>query len=284
MEFYFDQNVEVEDADFETKVPAEFKPFYAKGQDGKYKVGEAFAAAATTHDGLRRNFTTTRNNLTAANGESAQRRVALEAWTATAGVTTPEELKTKIDKMMSDLTEGKKINPDTIRAELQAGFQSQVDAAKADTTAMEASLKEYVLDNAAMAAIAEHKGNPTLLLPHVQRMATVMKDPVTNKYRAVAVNAAGEPLPDTDGGWLGINKLVERMKANKDFAPCFTVTTNSGGGTPPNNVGSGIRPPLNNNRQQGNGDGNGGGDGKSPMDKIAAGLKARRLPVERQTA
>jgi hypothetical protein len=278
MEFFFEQNAEVPEADFETKVPAEFKPFYVKDQAGVYKVGEQFAAAATTHDGLRKNFTTTRANLTAVNGESAQRRVQLEAWAAVGGVATPDELKTKIDKMMSDLTEGKKINPDTIRAELQQGFQTQVDAAKAETTAMEGSLKEYILDNAAMQAINEQKGNSTLLLPHVQRMATVMKDPATGKYRAVAVNAAGEPLPDTDGGWLSIGKLVERMKANKDFAACFTVQTPSGGGLPPNNGRTQV-PPNNGQRQNGTGDGE-----RSPMDKISAGLAKRRLPVERAGA
>lgn len=277
MEFYFEQNAEVPEADFDTKVPAEFKPFYVKDQAGIYKVGEQFAAAATTHDGLRKNFTTTRANLTSVNGESAQRRVALEAWEAVGGVKSPEELKAKIDKFTSDLTEGKKINPDTIRAELQAGYQTQVDAAKAEALAMEGSLKEYVLDNAAMQAINDQKGNATLLLPHVQRMATVMKDPVSGKYRAVAVNERGEPLPDTDGGWLSINKLVERMKANKDFAACFTAQTPSGGGLPPNNNQQ-TRVP-NNGQRTPPGDGD-----KSPMDKISAGLAARRLPRERATA
>lgn len=278
MEFFFEANAEIPEAEFETKVPAEFRPFYVKDNAGVYKVGEQFHAAAITHDGLRKNFKTAREQITSLNGESAQRRVALESFEAVSGVKTPEELKTKIDKMMSDLTEGKKINPDTIRAELQQGFQTQVDAAKAETAAMEGSLKEYVLDNAAMQAINDQKGNSTLLLPHVQRMATVMKDPANGKYRAVAVNDKGEPLPDTDGGWLSIGKLVERMRANKDFAACFTAVTPSGGGLPPNQQQRSNNP-GNTGQRTGT-----GGDERSPMDKISAGLARRKLPVERQSA
>lgn len=278
MEFFFEANAEVPEADFEAKVPAEFKPFYVKDQAGVYKVGEAFQAAAVTHDGLRKNFQTTRTNLTSVNGESAQRRVALEAWEAVSGVKTPDELKVKIDKFTSDLTEGKKINPDTIRAELQAGFQTQVDAAKAETGAMEGSLKKYVLDNAAMQSIAEHKGNATLLMPHIRSMTAVMKGN-DGEYRAVAVNAAGEPLPDTDGGWLSVGKLVERLKGNKDYAACFTAATPSGGGFPPNNNG---RPQIPNNGQRPNGQGD--PNERSPMDKISAGLAKRRLPTERAGA
>lgn len=277
MEFFFDANVEVEDADFVTRVPAEYQSMYAKGQDGKYRVAENFATTAQNIDGLRRNFNNTRTNLTSVNGESASRRVALEAWAATSGVTNPEELKTKLDQMTKDLSDGKKINPDTIRAELQAGFQAQVDTAKAETTAMEGSLKEYILDNAALTAISEHKGNATLLMPHVQRQAAVIKDPTTGKYRAVAVNDRGEPLPDTDGGWLSIPKLIERMKANKDYAPCFTVQTSSGSGTPP---GGGDQRRIGTPPGSGTGTGTQAGDGKSSMQKISAGLAARRLPRE----
>lgn len=266
MDFFFEANAELDNLD---AVPAEYKPFYAQGQDGKFKVAETFAATAVNIDGLRKNFNQTKANLSTVNGESAGRRVALEAWEAIGGVKTPDELKAKLDKFTSDLADGKKINPDTIRQELQGQFQTQVDAAKAETAAMEGSLKEYLLDNQAMSAIAEHKGNATLLMPHIRSQAAVIKDPVTNKYRAVAVNQAGEPLPDTDGGWLGIGKLVERLKGNKDFAACFTVAAPSGGGTPPNN---GQRPNVRPVNQTPTGDGT---QDRSPMDKISAGLAKR---------
>lgn len=273
MEFFFEQNAELDNLD---GVPNEFKPFYAQGQDGKFKVAEAFMATATTIDGLRKNFKSAQENLTRANGESMQRRQALEAWAAKAGVASPDELGTRLDQMTRDLTEGKKINPDTIRQELQGQFQTQVDTAKAERDEMEGSLKEYLLDSQAMASIAEHKGNPTLLMPHIRSQAKVMKDPVTNKYRAVATNDRGEPLPDTDGGWMGIGKLVERLKANKDYAVCFTVTAPSGGGTPPNGGRQTNFQPVNPGSQNQN-----GGNERSPMDKISAGLQKRNLPRER---
>lgn len=279
MEFFFSENPELDTLE---KVPAEFQSFYAQGQDGKYKVDEKFNTTAATIDGLRKNFNTTRTNLTAAQTESMQRRQALEAWTANSGVTSADELKVKIDKMTQDLSDGKKINPETIRAELAGQFEAKQAATIAERDAMEASLKEYLLDSAALGAIAEQKGNATLLMPHIQNQAQVIKDPVTNKYRAVAVNANGEPLPDTDGGWLSIAKLVERMKANKDFAACFTVTPPSGGGLPPNG-GQQRQIPNQQQRQAPNGGQQGAGD-RSPMDKIAAGLRNRTLPRERQNA
>lgn len=274
MEFFFSENPELDSLE---KVPAEFQSFYAQGQDGKYKVDEKFGATATTIDGLRKNFNTTRTNLTAAQQESMQRRQALEAWTANSGVASADELKLKIDKMTQDLSDGKKINPETIRAELATQFEAKQAATQAERDAMEGSLKEYLLDNAALGAIAEHKGNATLLMPHIQAQTQVIKDPVTGKYRAVAVNQAGEPLPDTDGGWLSVGKLVERMKANKDFAACFTVTPPSGGGLPPNGQQRQIPQQQ---RQTPNGGQQGQGD-RSPMDKISAGLRNRTLPRER---
>jgi hypothetical protein len=276
MDFFFSENPELDSLE---KVPAEFHTFYAQGQDGKYKVDEKFAASATTIDGLRKNFNTTRTNLTAAQQESMQRRQALEAWEANTGVKTADEAKARLDKLTQDLSEGKKINPETIRAELQTQFDAKNAATVAERDAMEASLKEYLLDSAALGAIAELKGNATLLMPHIQRQAQVIKDPVTNKYRAVAVNEKGEPLPDTDGGWLSVAKLVERLKANKDFAACFTVTPPSGGGLPPGGGQQQQRPNL--QRPANNGGTGGDQNQRSPMDKISAGLKGRQLPRER---
>lgn len=270
MEFFFEQNAELEEADFATKVPVEYQPFYAKGQDGKFRVAEAFATTVKNIDGLRTNYKTAQTNLTRANQESAERRIALEAFTGTAGVANADEFKAKWAELQTMVTEGKKFNPDTIRQELQTQFDAKVAPIQQERDGMEASLKEYLLDGEALRSIAEHKGNATLLLPHVLRQAAVIKDPNTGKYRAVAVNDRGEPLPDTDGGYLGVGKLVERLKGNKEYAPCFAGTTQTGGGLPPANNGGGPRvtPVVQ--------PGGTGAAEKSPMSKIAAGLAARK--------
>ena len=46
MEFEFATNLEVPEAEFETRVPSDYRQFYSKGNDGIYKVGEGIPTDA----------------------------------------------------------------------------------------------------------------------------------------------------------------------------------------------------------------------------------------------
>lgn len=265
--FYFKDNAELDNLD---GVPTEYKSMYAAGQDGKFRVIDAMKVLATNIDGLRGNLTTAQESVTRANGESAQRRVALEAFTALGIGATPEEAKAKIDQMTKDLTDGKKINPDTIRAEVAAQYETKLaDAVKANGS-LETELTEVLIGDHVTRAIVEHKGNPALLTAVARSKIGIIKDPTSGKRMAVGINEKGEALPGVDGGYMSVSKVIENLKANKDFAPAFEGTTQTGGGLRPQQQRQVVRGPVGGGVQQQQGDAP-----RSPMSKITAGLAAR---------
>lgn len=267
--FYFKDNGELETLD---GVPSEYHLFYVKGQDNKFRIKDDLKPITTNIDTLRTNLTTAQASVTRSNAESAERRQQLDTIVALGVGATAEEIKAKVDQMNKDLTDGKKINPDTIRAEVTAQFQQKLDDAAKATTEIETELTSVLVDDAVTRAIIANKGNVTLLGPVAKGKIAVIKDPNTGRRVAVGVNDKGEPLPGVDGGWMSPEKVVEGLKAIKDFAPAFEGTTQNG---------SGVQPRIGQPRSvtpgpvgQGNANQNGGT--KSPMEKITAGLNMRQ--------
>jgi hypothetical protein len=272
--FYFKDNAELDNLD---GVPAEYKSFYVQAQNGgKWTLVEGMKPLATNIDGLRTNLTQAQSATTRANTESAERRVQLEAYQALNLGTTPEEVKAKVDQMTKDLTDGKKINPETIRQEITAQFQARLDESTKVSTDLEGELNSVLVDDAITRGIVENKGNLALLSPIVKSKVAVIKDPISGKRVAVGVNEKGEALPGVDGGFLPVAKVIESLKTNKDFAAAFEGPKQSGGGTPP---GGGNRPFVKTPAQQQEG---GGQQQKTPMNKITAGLNARAQGGVRQ--
>ena len=268
--FYFKENTELENLD---NVPTEYQVFYVKGQDNKFRINDTMKATTDNIDGLRTNMTTAQNNLTRANTESSQRRVQLEAIAALGVGTTPEEIKAKFDQMTKDLTDGKKINPDTIRQEITAQFEGKLTEANGKVTAAEAELTDILIGDHVTRSIVENKGNLALLTPIVRSKVGIVLDPVTGKRIAVGVNDKGEALPGTDGGFMPVSKVVEAIKKDTQFAAAFEGTQQSGGGSRP--VGGPTRqvitPPAGRGAQTPT-----GRDGqKSSMQKINSGLATR---------
>ncbi len=235
-DFLFADNISVPEADFETKVPAEFRSYYAKGQDGTYTVADDHKATTGLFDGLRKNLTSTKKNLTAAQAESASRRQTLESLSAIVGTDKPDELKTKWDEIQTKLTSGNKdkINVEEVKAAIAAEYEPKIKAKDDEIAAMTASLSEHLIDGDAARALAEHKGNVTVLMPHIKNATKVIKTD-EGKYVAVVVKPDGSPRVGADGGYVPVSKLVEELKANKDFAGNFAGNQNTGGGNQPHN-------------------------------------------------
>ena len=234
MDFTFEENAEVAEADFETKVPADYRPFYAKGTDGTYKIVEGIGtAAAKLVDGLGKTLKTTKATNQSVGLESKTRREAIEKWVAETGFETPEAAKEAIAELNKKLADGSKIKPEEVRAAIAAEYDSKLKAKDDENAAMFSTLEKHLRDKDALQAIGEHKGNSTLLMPLILNQTKVVKDSETGEYFTAVLNAKGEIRAGADGGPLSISKLVAEMKENKDLAAAFEGTKQSGGGTPP---------------------------------------------------
>ena len=267
--FFFKDNAELDTLD---NVPAEYHLFYVKGQDNKFTLKTDLKSITENIDGLRTNLNTATGNVSRANQESADRRRELEAFTTLGYGANAGEVKAKFDQMQKDLTDGKKINPDTIRQEITTQLRGEIDTATNNAKEMETELTRVLVDDTVTRSILENRGNLDLLAPIIRGKVGVVKDPATGRRIAVGVNEKGEALPGVDGGYMPVSKVVEAVKKDTKFAAAFEAPKQSGGGPV---GGGGALPRVVGSPAGGGGQGQGDKAPTNPTNKIAAGLAAR---------
>lgn len=118
-----------------------------------------------------------------------------------------------------------------------------IAAREADLKVMKGTLESHLIEGTATAAIAEHKGIPTLLLPHVQKHVRVLEE--NGKYVTQVIDSKGEPRVNSKGEPLSVKEFVEEMRGNEVFGRAFEGNGQSGSGTLPNGGGGGGKPPSN---------------------------------------
>jgi len=93
-------------------------------------------------------------------------------------------------------------------------------------------LTKQLVDNAARKALSEHKGDPNLLMPHIQSKIRMVKNSA-GEYTAQVLDNVGNARVGADAKDMNISDLVIEMKADSSFAKCFdgTGATGSGGGS-----------------------------------------------------
>lgn len=239
MEFDFLPEYETPDV-----IPKEFQPLYAKGEDGKLRIHAALAKKLDV-SGLQGALKKERE----ANREAAK---ALGAYKA---LGTPEEIQAKVDAARDAGDEAGAKRWEKMKAELVAGHEKEKSTLAKERDELRGSLDRYLVDSEATSALAELKGSPKLLLPHVRTHVKVMKE--GDGYVARVVDKDGDPRVNSQGLPLTIKDLVGEMKKSPDYAMAFEASGNSGGGKRPGNSG-----------------GTPGGS-MSSLDKIKAGLGKR---------
>ena len=248
MEFNFEQNQTVDALD---KVPTDFQAFYVEGDDKKFKIDDKFKNVAKAIDGLNKTAKTLRS------GEK-DLKALVEGFKALGD--TPEEVKQKLDDLNTQLTSKEKINPEKIKEEITKSFEGKMKEKDDKLSAKDKAIHKYLVTSQATAAIAEAKGIPDLLLPHIEKQVKVVED--NGDYKVTVVDSAGETRYGATGSALTIAELVAGMKSDKVFGRAFESESNGGGGAP--NGGS-QRKVENKGQQQ----------PISSLDKISAGLEAR---------
>jgi len=100
---------------------------------------------------------------------------------------------------------------------------------------MRTSLSDALIDGEAARVLAEMKGSPTLLLPHIRKSVKITE--TDDGFAVHVVNNKGEPRVRDDGSPMTIKQLVEEMKSVPEFGRAFDGS--GAGGTGSGGAGGG---------------------------------------------
>lgn len=128
---------------------------------------------------------------------------------------------------------------DKLRGQMLEKHSQDISKKDDEIKRMRSALESYLVDAAATAAIAEFKGSPLLLLPHVKNSVKVIEESGQFLVRVVAPD--GTPRVNAKGEFIGIKDLVGEMKSNELFGRAFEGTGANGGGMPANQGGQNLR-------------------------------------------
>lgn len=260
MEFNFQENAEVEDI---SKVPEQFRSMYEEGETG-HKLAEPFSPIASAIDGLNKSLKAARKDAEKARKDRPDVTPFNELATSVLGLeeADPSAMRSAIEELMEKAAKGDKegkVNWDKMKADLEKGYQKQLEGKDGELRAMQSSLESYLIGSEAHRAIASEKGVPELLLPHIERQTRVVKE--GDKYVTRVVDEQGDPRGNHEGGFMSIGDLVKEMKASAVFGRAFESEAPAGSGTRPG--GPSTRTQSRNEM--------------TPVDRISAGLKKRGI-------
>lgn len=167
----------------------------------------------------------------------------VKSWEATGK--TPEEISTLITELEhNEAAKAEKAGEwDKLKSQLLETHKKELSKKDEETAKMKATLERYLVDATATAAIAELKGIPQLLLPHVKSAVKVVED--NGEYTVQVVDGAGTPRINNKGESLSIKELVEEMRQSEIFGRAFEPTgiTGSGASGARNNAGAPVKNP-----------------------------------------
>lgn len=236
------------------EVPEAFRGEYKQITEGPHKG--KFIADITSVDGFGLEDI---KGLKATVSSTRSERDALAQKVSKLGTHTAEEIAEAIAR----LEEIKNFNPDEkSAAKIEAMKKQLAEKHATELTTLQKTLQdrdrelsEIMVDSAATAAIAKHKGNLTLLLPHVRAAIRVVRDKETGKVVRQIIDEKGNARVSMKQGNtdnMDVDEYVETLRGSKEFAPAFAGSGSSGagagttpsGGTPSNNGGSGGAPGM----------------------------------------
>lgn len=176
--------------------------------------------------------------------------------------TIKEKLKARLEELETAAAAGKegKLNVDKVRQEMKAAMDKAVADERKVQDALRGTVHKYLVTSGASEALAAEEAIVELAMPFVERQIKVVE--VDGEFKAVVVDKDGDPrISGGTGQPMTIKELVREMKAQDTYKPLFKSDVRGGGGALPGKTGA---KPV-----QVQGD-------ASPMDRIKAGLAARR--------
>ena len=128
---------------------------------------------------------------------------------------------------------------DKLRAQMNEKHELDLAERDGKVAAKDKALTKYLVDSAAVTAIAAAKGVPELLLPHVRNAVKVIEE--NGDYTVRVVDAVGNPRVNGKGEFLSIADLVAEMKASEIFGRAFESSGATGGGASGNTGNAGAK-------------------------------------------
>lgn len=214
MEWDFAANQSI-DEDTLAKAPEGYRGAYVKADDGKYVISDAYKPFVETINGLGGALKNERGVSKTLKGQKDAAAVIKENF----GFDTVEEAKAKWDELNQTVATASKVDPGKIKADIEKTFDTERKALQGDNAKMKGTLERYLVDNAAISALAELKGNQKLLGPVVKGMVELVKD--GDEYVVRVKDGQGDYRGDGKGGFMTVAGLVAEMKGDKDYAAAF---------------------------------------------------------------
>jgi hypothetical protein len=131
---------------------------------------------------------------------------------------------------------------DKLKAQMNEKHQAELKAKDDALGKLRQALERHLVDAAATNAIAEAKGVPKLLLPHVRSSVRVVEE--DGNFEVRVVDDKGDPRVNGKGDPLTIADLVGEMRQSEVFGRAFEASGRTGSGTPPNGSGGAGSPDL----------------------------------------
>jgi len=250
--FDFSKNAKVASLD---AVPEQFRLFYKQTDDGFALDLETpvVKTAVEVISGMSKALGAARTEA----AEAKRGRVDLAPLSEFGA--TPEEIAAAVRDRLTAAAGAPKADIEKVKADLAKAHASETEKYSARTKALESQLYQLLVENAARAAIAEHKGDADLLMPFVRERVVVRED--GGKFSVVVVDEGKNiRYSGVTGQEMNIKDLVGEMKSQPRYGRLFDSGAPAGGGTPP--AAPGGRPAP-----------QGGPDNRTSTQKIADGLR-----------
>ena len=134
---------------------------------------------------------------------------------------TPEEIQALVDAQAE--AERDKLSKagewDKLRGQMTEQHQTELGKREEAAKTLRVQLERHLVDAAAATSIAAAEGSPELLLPHVKSKVKVIEE--NGEFVVRVVDAAGNPRVNAKGEFLSMKDLVDEMRQNPIYAPCF---------------------------------------------------------------
>jgi len=146
----------------------------------------------------------------------------------------PEELTT-LRNEKAKAEEDRKMKAgewDLLKKQMNEKQAAELEARDSKINSLRKAYDNQLIDSAVVTAIAESKGNATLLKPHVAAHVKVVQEE-SGAFSVQVVDDAGNPRVDGNGQFLKVSDYVKEMRENDTYAGAFIGTQSSGGGTAP---------------------------------------------------
>ena len=242
--FDFENNQTVEDIN---SVPEQYQGLYVEG-DGGYQISESAMPLVKDYMGTNKSLEKERTGKKKANQESADRRHSLSAIRSAA-----EELGIDLDED-TDLAEAFKGYVSDLQSKAKNGEELKVDLEKVKDTmkrqhseelgnkdseikARDATIQKMLVSSTAASALTKAGDEGNVMLPHIMSACKVVQDGEDENgvpnYEVRVLDDDGDFRTDGKGGYMGVEGVIEEMKADPKFAKVFDSDAPAGTGGRP---------------------------------------------------